>query len=636
MLANPITHRTRPTRSLLVLAATTTPLLAQGGQSGIPPQTLAYTPTNSIEWPVTGFGSPDHFERVACGRFDNGSLLSGPGAAVLLDDPVNGSNLVYFPIPYALDEPEGITWATSSVSDIATLIDGTGPGHDSLLVSDAAGIHVAEHDGMTGFGAKTLSSSASWQSVSMLQCDDLDGAGGHEVVALAFDGITVLILGDVQTPSPTTTSILMSSPVFDVTTLEWTSAIAGREIAVLTSDGVRIYSASGSFLRFFAHAASGGQIEGVGTAGSVDLLAWARPDTSGTTHEIAVVRQLNVLAGQPTTFDFQGSPTNVEALTLTSGDYDNDGADDVLLTHDLGNFGVVLLNQGAHPFFTAATPLGYDSIPYDFLFGAGTGNTATPALSDINGDGRVDLVHAITSEGHMDVWLSAAEQRHPTAMLQPVPSSDDIVKINTFFSDNGAGTSQPPLPRSTLAFAFDSPAQYGSSYDHLQVVVFRQDDPAANYVSHAAEYNRVYRMANLSESQGIYLDDLEPGNHWPLKTHYYMLYRFVTLVEGTTAVPSPGPVNVDAGSQWFVGGWTLRNDPADTAPHASLASYYMLSNGGISGTEFGLLPDAGWPDNSNGGGSIGAYVPMTRVPPFGPGTTPVVQLPTVTGLAENY
>ncbi|MCI0637333.1 MAG: hypothetical protein L0206_25960, partial [Actinobacteria bacterium] len=213
---------------------------------------LDYAPTNSVDWPFAGYGPGTDFRRVVAGNLEGSEDVDGLDVLALV-----GSTLVYMPRLHYQTAIFALDWAPgteSTVNDVAVLPGGIAPGKDGLLVSDGDGLYLVELEGGTAFTATTLAAGNPWSSTARLQAADLDGDGACEVLALAADGVTVLVLQGVLGPSPTTSSFLTVGPVLDLEALEWTTTLAGLELAVLKTDGLHVHAQDGTLLRSFPHA----------------------------------------------------------------------------------------------------------------------------------------------------------------------------------------------------------------------------------------------------------------------------------------------------------------------------------------------------------------------------------------------
>lgn len=573
-------------------------------------QCLDYAPTNSVAWPSTGYGPGSDFRRVVGGNFEGSDDVDGYDLVGLLDSVlVVMSRLHYQTAIYALDwEPV----AEPIIADIGVLPDGIAPGRDGLLVSDADGLHLVELEGGTAFTPTTLAAGNPWSGASRLQGADLDLDGDCEVVAAAVDDATILMLQGTVGGSWTTSSFLTTGGILDLVAFEWTTLLAGLELAVLMPDRLVVYSSTGTLLRTFLHTSSQGQLARVRIGGPSDVLAWSRLVSGGGASELVTVRLNTVSQGQPTEFDLCSAIFDVEPVTLSGADYDGDGFDDLLLTHEQNETVIVMLNNGTVPYFETDVTGAYDVIPLVPQPMVGTGNDSIPFFGDLDGNGTADIVHGVSSTQKVEVWMNAAYARQLDE--NGLITADDIAWYESEF--------KPGTEQGELWFAMDVPEAFAQN-THVEVIVFDQEMPDNNPVNPAAVYHRVFELAELvgglTPLQYVILDDLQGSDYWPDHRHYYMRYRF-TNASGTS------PIVFSNSSPWYVGGWTLKPEAQSSLTVEQLAAY-MLSNGGIAGTAFiiavynGITP---LPPDPPASVVLGAYVPMSRVPPFPPGIVPVV------------
>jgi len=247
------------------------------------------------------------------------------------------------------------------------------------------------------------------------------------------------------------------------------------------------------------------------------------------------------------------------------------------------------------------------------MVNSGLGNKSIPAFEDLDGSGFMDIVHMVSTTGAVEVWLRAPFQQQITTG-EP-ESSADIARHESEFMPGDATVSEP----GEIDFAFNVPVT-SPAKTHVELILVHQDDPSTNDVDHQAFYHGIHELeadGGVPEAtQKVLLGGQETGDFWVNRDHYYMRYRFVVADPSapTTTISNPG--------RWFVGGWTIRWANGPTAYDLGAMSSYMLSNGGIANSQFTLITEA--PISGGQSTALGAYVPMTRVPPFAPGAVPTI------------
>ncbi len=575
---------------------------------------LPYAPSNSFDWPASGYGSAADFRRVVAGKFSGSTDADGSDAIMLVDDAL--VRLMGINYQTAMVILNWVPVAEQLIEDVAVLPNGIASGKDGLVVSDADGLHLVELLGGASYTATTVGSSNPWASSHDLQGADLDADGTYEIIGVASDDATVLEARKNGT-SWTTTSFLTPGAILDFEAFDWTPVVAGKELAVLMTDRLAVYAANGTLLRTFWHSSTHGQIARVRVGGTSDVLAWSRLASGSGDPELVTVRLTTVSSAQLLEFDVCGSTIEVDPVTLTGADYNGDGFDDLLLTYEEDETAIAVVNTGTSTsdWFDLGDPDLYDALPLvPGTPGAGTGNDCIPFFGDLDGNAIADIVLGVSTPETAEMWRNPAYKRQIEAVEI---TSATIARPETEMHPD---TSYGGGDHGELYFGFNVPEDY-QYRTHIEVIVFDQDTPLNYYVAPTADYHLVFQLeknGSVAEPvQYVILGALKEGDIWADRKHYYMRYRFVD------ASGTPNPTNFLNPSSWFVGGWTIRHVTTDQEV-ADMANYYMMDNGGISGSAFGInlengIPGQPQPEQST---ALGAYVPMTRVPPFPPGSTP--------------
>lgn len=588
----------------LQLCALVNPVVAQTSPC------LPYAPSNLFDWPASGYGSGSNFQRVVAGNFSGSTDVDGKAVVVHVDDELD----VLWGVNYQTSIVT-LGWTPVSeqlIADIAVLPDGIATGKDGLLVSDADGLHLVELQGGSSYTSTALFTGNPWTGVKRVQAADIDGDGTNEITGIASDGVTVL-KAKKTSGSWATTSFVAPGAVLDFEAFEWTQVLAGKELAVLMADRLAIFRYDGTLLRSFWHTSAHGQVARVRVGGTSDVLAWSRLASGSGDPELVTVRLNTASSGQPLEFDVCGATIEVDPVTLSGADYNGDGLDDLLLTYEEDETGVVAVCTGQSGWYDLGNSDYYDTLPLvPGTIGVGTGNDCIPFFGDLDGDATADIVAGVSTAGTAEVWRNAAYKRQ---LLADETTSASIVQTQTEIHPVLAGSGN----HTELYFALAVPQEFNTR-THVEVVLFNQEALNSPTVNLTAVYHHLFTLqfngSTAAPYQYVVLDGLQEGFEWTNRMHYYMRYRFVNA-SGT----NPN-ITFASGSQWFVGGWTVRAAAPDPEV-ADMANYFMMNNGGIGC--FGINVDNSLPDQST---ALGAYVPMTRVPPFPPGGTPTVPLAT--------
>ncbi len=599
---------TRASRRVLSAALLmTAPVQGQtpwGG--GLSSPCLPYEPQNTVPLPgAQGFG------RLVIAELDGDQACEG---LVLVD----GAAFVLWKIT-VYDVPQAVQFQSQpppvSVADIATL-SGAGPsGQDGVLMTDERGLFLVTHQLATPapvFQDPTLIAGNVWADAAPIHVDDLDGDGEPDIVGIASDQRSILrCFADGPGGSGFQPAAPIPEPLdlLDVVPVDW-DGDGERELIVLTRRGLLVLDAAGTILATVVHLSVTGCIARfrADDVAAGELLAWTRR-ASGGGSELVVLADGLQEGPWPLAFDLCGTQTSIEPTALLAGDYDLSGGDELLLAHDANLTAVVLANLGADepplsgppgPHFDPASQWAHDIVslgPTPF----GPGGVGIPAFTQIDGDGPDDLGFPVSENPRVEVFVSLPYHR---AIGGGQPNSAQIVAEETEFG--------PGPDHGTLRFGFEIPVRY-ASYTHIDMKVWRQPSASSSIEAGGLSNHRhPLRMdgevvADRWQWIRVECDDFPPLGCWSEpRPYFYTEYRFAQVTEtGTTLTPI------------FAGGFTLQIICSQYPPPPN--EFMHLTIQGIPGTQFYLFDVNGLTGPTAQATSrelVGAYVPMSNLPPF--------------------
>lgn len=327
---------------------------------------------------------------------------------------------------------------------------------DALLVATDAGVLIAT---LPATGERfDLEALDARDDARCLRVADFDLDGAPELFVLRDDATL-----DVLDPGSGAWRASFAVPLGsdDFTVLRFDPLAATAQVAVRTPEGVVVLAAE-------THE----PLLEIGDAPDFSLLARAR--TAGGREALARIVQHSI-AGEPlphqwlTIHWFEGSEAAIdlgfaECSSLVAGDLEGDGDDDLLVGLH-GSYDTVLLLNGTSidgPDLDASSfpaflvlPLGIPGPAYD--------NDATPTLSDLDGDGDVDLFMNVEAiDGCVTIKSPIGGNEAELALL-PAPSR---------FKSLGDGTWR-------LELTLEAPQRFHPGCDSLEIAWWQQPSLSA-------------------------------------------------------------------------------------------------------------------------------------------------------------
>lgn len=345
-------------RSTLLSLALATPALAQsspfaGGKDVVlPSSTDVSDKGRMVVGDVTGDLLPD---------------------AILLDDG-------YPQVLYGIGITTAAVPSGEPANDLALVRGDVGQAAALALVGSEGLVVLSDYD--AGEFSSAVHSQMAWLGALRVVPADLDGDGGHDLVALGAGATTLLFARDARDAQPTFSQISLPEAAFDLVALDWMGS-AAQEIAVLTSSGLRVIDSAGQPKAFVSATVDGGRVVALRQAGfAFERCAFLV--VTGTLRRIRVADR--TLTEAPLSLG------GVDVYSLDAADVDLDGDEDLLVAAREEPDLIVLQNQS-----DGAAPGGTPTFSLGALWQLGVGQLpreqdAQPRLADLDRDGDVDLV----------------------------------------------------------------------------------------------------------------------------------------------------------------------------------------------------------------------------------------------------
>lgn len=328
--------------------------------------------TQTVAGLLTGAGYPD-------------AVILQNGTPSLLDSPAAVNSLLAIP-----NAPGGCTAMTVLYHERAP----SGYRRDQLVVSTPTGLSRWARTASPQWGSLPGAPTSGWSGMKQLLAADLDGNGYEDLIGVSGAGDAVRVAFNSAQGFTTTGQALFSAPevVHAVTTTRWTDDEV-REIAVATSNGLRIYSFD---LRST-------MADVAGTASTQAILASPRSPSTGTGEVLVLAAEssgtwnmFHVTSTNPVPIPLG----NLDLVACAVGDVDADGDDDLVFSKR-SNHRATLFAQVQPSLFTTLPqdtmelPLIGTLATWGDSAGAAPANDAWPLLADFDGDGAADFLHPV-------------------------------------------------------------------------------------------------------------------------------------------------------------------------------------------------------------------------------------------------
>ncbi|HUP23474.1 MAG TPA: VCBS repeat-containing protein, partial [Thermoanaerobaculia bacterium] len=389
-----------------------------------------------------------------------------------------------------------------------------------LLVSSALGLEQVELDVASGTWSSTLIA-ASWTDAALIEVHDM--VYTVAVLGVMADQRTVRCLYRVEGEWFEQPVLVHPEPIRDLTVFEFDGA-GQIEIAVASDSALWVYDSVGTLRKSFPV----GDAESV-AIGRLDLplsvrdgLAWVVTRSEG-------IQQLIVLSpkGLQTPQHLSTMPLVVD---METGDLDQDGDSDIVLSHTIEHSVIVLLNigNGWLPAFDVKSSSAVRKVQYGPEGVPAPENRARPKLADVDGDEDNDLLMPVQSSGELFVWRSGTVEQDA---FEP---EVDLAVLETACNLESLGNGDIAMH---LQVAVDLPEN--ATATHLEFVVWRRASPDDPTEPMAVDYKLVPIAGNDPQSISVELTlpqvpDLIPGTNVRFDGMYLWLQRAVRVVDSVS------------------------------------------------------------------------------------------------------
>ncbi len=342
------------------------------------------------------------------------------------------------------------------------------------------------------------------------------------------------------------------------------------EIMVLTEEGLELYETSGQLVGELRSIEPGDTIAVVreeGTQG--DRLAWV---TSFNNNQYLVVLDADGTMEGPVSLG------NLGVVSIASGDQDDDGDDDLVLSLSHGQSLLRLWNERGPDSWDVPSFTSYPANSEEMLLHPVTPSSeyeATPAIVDLDGDGDQDVLAPRQELDRLATFESntwAASDQHPS-----------INRLSLGYED-------APSEDATLTITLGEPKVPPEGANAVQITVWQEEEFGTG-VENTSVGSYLFHVSRWPLERDVVLPDFAPGD---LKV-FYLEFRLVEV---------DAQDNVITAFPTFVGGLSV-DEPTlvalEEAPGAGprIQVFEAASGPGwppfLPGVEGGFVPQAGVP-----------------------------------------
>lgn len=502
-------------------------------------------------------------QRVGWGDFSND--LTGALVA-------QASGSLYFsPVPYLLNSLSPVEPTASGVVDFA-ILDDIGTGHKLVSIDSRGLLYHASHSSGVGFEPPVVLETGAWASATQLKTFSQPSADTTFVIGLAADDKTLLLgrfVNDVWMPTP---SVVLPLTVLDFQMFDYQDD-GTLEVAAVFTAGVYVFNLQGVLVKRWTKVSLEGGIAPIKSLDDSQVthtkLAWWYRNESTGGYEITVADSSGLQPPAPLFLaaDPGFLPVEITPKSMSVGDYDLDGNEDVMLTSNLmANF--VLRNRIAtNPGRIFSNAVGdYDAFPASANPNDPKQGNARTVIANYNFAGADHPI--VVNEEEEAVYLY---ERVPTQSA-PVGAINATFDSSTLISPESTYYWETPGVGAKFNFALTIPEDVLGSgqdrYTHMQSIVFYQAGPTEPITSKSVD-NTVYELHTLGNERH-YIDvplvapGAQPGTFEPVEGliwddvhhHYWIMSRFLFFGSDPSAVPMPKPKKA---SKFFFVSMTVRN-----------------------------------------------------------------------------
>lgn len=461
------------------------PAFAQFSPPGTVPSYQLLDSDDWITWSSSGLPAPGVFRRSVAGDFTSDGLndvvtVAGNDALLMWNPALCGSHTIL----------------ASSINDVA-VARGTGPGGSDQLASvGALGLR------LTSMGASPMASwstvnvgSNAWFGANVLDCAEADATPGPDFVGINVDATKLITRLNGQSSD---ILIATGASLVDVCFVQWFGDTR-LEVAALTTAGIEIWNVAnhGTLITSFAGTDGVSLARVRHASGSDSVAAVFRPSTG---------QQLRIVSStQPYDSSITLPGGSIQFRTLTAGDLDLDGSDDLVLeTGRWINPIVVMSGSGTlHGFGQPSSWVTQIVHNQPVLTSMLAGNNVSrPALADLTGD----LVPDILLATNQTTNVANQEPAHLLLTSLGELPNPPVIAWNPLSLDIMASFLSTPTPSTSQRWAYVrlDRGQLPAEADGVQITAWREPYYAQSIVTPPEHYAvHAFADANGAALSGV-------------------------------------------------------------------------------------------------------------------------------------
>ncbi|MCK6448323.1 MAG: FG-GAP-like repeat-containing protein [Planctomycetes bacterium] len=369
-------------------------------------------------------------------------------------------------------------------------------GGDAVAIATATGLELWRVDAGNWALTKTSIANTTIAGAKQLASADVDGDGDDDLVGLTSSGTSAFVAyqasGAFGAPAAT---FSIGGLGLALAALQWDGSGA-LEVAVLRTDGLRVFTSSGSTVDSLIAGASASGLLVVLHDGSRERAAWIDEVGSAAALRVAGRDPSGAVIVEPTLS--LGSLLHPTGIASYDGNFD--GYPDLVITHRFSHLEIVLQHQdtgttpSASGSYSLSAPFGVWLLPADATDPSASNSTSTawPVAGDLDGDFDIDIGFASAAFG--EVRSIVAELTDPTEFTNRLNPQFEPAYEGNVVTQGSTGelfniTAGYRIPVSSLT----------ETATHLEVVIHAADPVSQCTPDFAGGplVNEIYPIANL-------------------------------------------------------------------------------------------------------------------------------------------